>query len=463
MDRIRVLAGMLACALTVAVFAAQPSGSIDMLDDLTVSGVLERQRQALRPGTVRNPDIITVTRKGDIRVRMQPRNPVDAIHFRRPSAARQAIDKSESLRLQSDRITSSAMPPLMLDVRFRMVADVSESDGLPAVISFGPRTSLLNVDYLRLLGTANPTLTRVKNVIDVQTRKCMDSFGLADRGDNYPNRFLLVGDRIRDCRNVLESREGDLFFAEDVPEHVRQSLHEIYDPLANRFARWFGSEPGLMFVAWRPDSPRSSLRFVTNWGRGALVLLEGKAWQQGLSPQLRNTLWDDFALEQLHRRIAWQQGSDVFVESAMDYLMLLVRADRDQDTKRRLIAELPGWIAGCGRDEGAGKRFGHDCGMLLQFVYDAVIRAQSKGEDTIFNTWQRLLAESFRQGESGVDATAFIASSGEGRSIAQGLLNGEMYWAAFAEDLARIGVQLRLKPGQYAPLAEVLSLTNFRD
>jgi hypothetical protein len=461
MDRIRVLAGMLACTLTMSLFAAEQAGSFDTLDDMTVSGVQERQRRAARPLTVVNPDVITVRRKGDVGVRIRLRNAVEVLRFRRDSAARHAVEIPDYVELRSDQLVSRSGREIR-NVSFRIATDIDEPGELPALIDFGPHTSLLNTDHVRVLDINASTLTSLANAIDVQTRRCVESMDLADRGEEYPNRFVLIGDRFRDCTEALKNREGDLFFAEDVPARARQDLHEIYDTLSNRFARLLGSEPALMFVAWRPSS-ESGLRFVPNWGRGTVILLEGSVWERGLTPQLRNELQENFSLEQLRRRIAWEDGVSEFVGSAMDYLTLLTRSDHDQDLSQQLAAALPDWIAGCRRDEETRRRFGHDCGMLLQFVYDAVARAQSKGQETVLDTWRRLLAESFRRGQSGVKAAAFLASSSESRRIVNGFASGSADWGAFARDLSAVGVELRMTPGEYAVVTEVASLANFRD
>lgn len=461
MDRILVLAVILVCALLTPLFAAEQAGSIDTLDDMTVSGVQERQRRSARPLTVVNPDVITVTRKGDVGVRIRLRDAVEVLRFRRDSIARHAVEIPDDVELRSDQFVSRSGLQIR-NVAFRIAADIDEPGELPALIDFGPRTSLLNTDHVRVLDINASTLTRVANAIDVQTRRCVDSMDLADRGEEYPNRFVLIGDRFRDCTEALKDREGDLFFAENVPARARHDLHEIYDTLSNRFARLLGSEPALMFVAWRPSS-ESGLRFVPNWGRGTVILLEGSVWERGLTPQLRRELQEDFSLEQLRRRIAWEQGVSAFVESAMDYLTLLTRSDHDQGLSQQLAAALPEWMAGCGRDQETGRGFGHDCGMLLQFVYDAVARAQSKGQGTVLDTWRRLLTESFRRGESGVKAAAFLASSSESRRIVNGFAGGSVDWGAFARELSSVGVELRLTPGQHTPMAEVASLANFRD
>lgn len=82
---------------------------------------------------------------------------------------------------------------------------------------------------------------------------------------------------------------------------------------------------------------------------------------------------------------------------------------------------------------------------------------------TVYRTWRDLLTESFRREESGVRFGAFLASSDEARHIVAGLLDDSMDLARFVEEMAGVGVQLRMKPEQAGPAVEVLSLARFRD
>jgi hypothetical protein len=257
-----------------------------------------------------------------------------------------------------------------------------------------------------------------------------------------------------------------------VPESLRQDLRDIYGPLSNRLALKLGSEPGMVFVAWRPDSPRGNLRYEYSWSRNSLLLFNGRAWQQGLGPKQRDALWEYFAKEQILRRLQWRGPPDTFTLSAAGYLLLLAWFERDHSTTRQLTRELPGWIAACERDlksragtpgAPASGVASFDCGRVLQFVYDAAARARSKGEDSVYRTWRKLLTESYRRGEAGVETRAFMAASVDAQRIVQGLLKGAMDWPRFVEDLNALGVRLRIKPDRPELAIEVLSLEHFKD
>src|SRR5690606_12206014 len=86
----------------------------------------------------------------------------------------------------------------------------------------------------------------------------------------------------------------------------------------------------------------------------------------------------------------------------------------------------------------------YDCALVTQFIYDAVARAKSRGDATVQGTWRTLLADAYRRRQAGVSSTAFLDSSADARRIAQVLQDGTVDWAAFADELGKFGVQLRI-------------------
>jgi hypothetical protein len=303
--------------------------------------------------------------------------------------------------------------------------------------------------------------------MDPETRRCVSSLRLGDGAEDFHDRFVLLGDRLGDCNRTVNSREGDLIFADNVPQRLRQDLQEFYDLIYNRFARNLGSEPGIVFVIWRPESPRNDFRFVRSLNRTNVLLFNGPSWEQGFTAQQPDALWEDFAQEQIARRI---RGGDASTEAAANYLLKLARAERQQATSQWLTAELPEWIAACGRAmslmasapgdlRGASS---YACGLVVQFVYDAVSRADSSGEDSVMRTWRTLLADAYRRRQASVQPSAFLDSSADAHRIVEGLLSGVVDWTAFAAELGEVGVQLRMTPGQLAPV-QVQSLEHFLD
>jgi hypothetical protein len=151
--------------------------------------------------------------------------------------------------------------------------------------------------------------------------------------------------------------------------------------------------------------------------------------------------------------------------------MKLFAARLDGDAGGGLAESLPAWIHGCAADlqnparvdAALGGVSSVDCGLVLQFVYDAVARANSEGRDSLFDTWRRLLGESYRRKESGVQPAAFLESSRQAQVIVQGLIDGSVDWNRFAADLADLGVNLRLNQDALQPDVTVLSLTHFGD
>jgi hypothetical protein len=153
----------------------------------------------------------------------------------------------------------------------------------------------------------------------------------------------------------------------------------------------------------------------------------------------------------------------------VDYLLLLTRSDEDQATSRRLSQQLPTWLTACAgqlqaRTDAADRDAdvsSVECGMVLQFVYDAVARSRSAGGQNIYSIWRKLLRESFRRGASGATPAEFLASSADARHICQGLMDGSMDWPRFAGELGQVGVRLTVIPGGSAPEFEVRLLEHF--
>ncbi len=400
-------------------------------------------------------------------MRVQPYSPQREIRLRASGARQLAEGANPHLELQRDRLATDNRS-LIRSATLEFTAGVDEADGLPALIPINATTSLFNVDYVRLDNTTQPQMTTLRNVMDPETRRCASALSLGVGAEGFHNRFVLLGDRFGDCNRTVSSREGDLVFADTVPQRLRQELRDLYDPVYSRFVRDLGSEPGIVFVIWRPDSPRNDFRLVPSLNRTSLLVFNGPSWEHGFTAQQRDALGEDIAQEQIERRIP---GGEVINEAAADYLLKLARAERQQATSRWLTNEVPDWFAACGRamslraSTTSAPRgiFSYDCALVVQFVYDAVARAKSKGEDTVMRTWRTLLADAYRRRRGGVPSSAFLDSSADARRIVQGLLNGVADWTTFAAELGKFGVQLRLTPGQLAPVVQVQSLADFRD
>jgi hypothetical protein len=467
---------------------AQAKPPLDTLDEVVAESERERQRQAQLPSHIKKPDLVLVRRKststvnGSIQVSMLPWIPLREIRLRASDARRRAETATMAKVLtlvtfaeyarhrvehQRDRLTTDAQS-LIHRVNLEFTAGMDEADGLPAVIPFNATTSLFNIDYVRLGNSTQELVVRLSNVMDPETRRCEGELGLGGGEEDFHDRFVLLGDRFGNCDRTAKTREVDLLFADSVPHRLRQELHDIHDPVYNQFSRLLGSEPGIVFVVWRPESPRSDFRFVRSLGRTSLLLFNGPSWEHGFTSRQRDALREEVEQDQIGRRFP---GGAVFTEAAADYLLKLARAERQQTTRRWLTMELPEWVAACARamrlqeNETSAPRgiYSHDCGLVVQFVYDAVARAKSKGENSVMHTWRSLLADAYRRGLDSVASSAFLDSSAEARNMVQGLLTGSMDWTAFALELGKFGLDLRVTPGQLAPSVQVQSLTNFRD
>jgi hypothetical protein len=350
-----------------------------------------------------DPDVVIVTRNStkagnsSVQLRVRPFKPQSGLRFR-ASGARQLAQGSDShLTLQRDRLATDNGWGIR-SVNLEFTAGTDEADGLPVVVPINATASLFNIDYARLYDTQQPLMVTLRNVMDPETRRCRRQLNLGDGAEDFRNRFVLVGDRLGDCNSTLNRREGDLIFADTVPERLREELRDFYTPIYNRFALDLGSEPGIVFVVWRPESRRNDFRLVRTLNRTSILVFDGPSWGQGFTEQQRDALWEDVAQEQIERRI---RDGDVITEAAADYLLQLARAERQKKTSRWLASQVPEWIAACGRSISLRTSattaprgiFNYDCGMLVQFVYDAVARAESKGESSVMFTWRTLLAD----------------------------------------------------------------------
>jgi hypothetical protein len=474
----QLIAVWLACS---AVLASGPAiaqtarmAAPDALDDVVDEGELQRQQQARTPLRMKYPDFVTVTRrtksgKGLINLRVQPHTQQREIRFRASDARQLAEGGNSLLRLERDRLTKDGANIATFTLEFN--AGMEEADGLPALIPINATTSLFNFDYARLENSNQPLTVTLKNAMDPQTQRCGEEVHLGIGAEDFHDHFILLGDGVGDCNRTVKSRETDLIFADAVPQHLRQELRDLHGPVFNQFSRNLGSEPGTVFVIWLPEAAGNDLRLVRGLSKTSLLVFNGPAWEHGFSAQQRDALWEEIAREQMLRRIPEPARTDAATQAAADYLLKLARAERQQATISLLTTEVPEWISACARAmrfqsgvaNGPGDMVSYDCGLVVQFVYDAVVRAKSKGQDTVMRTWRTLLAESKRRRRPSVKPSVFLDSSAEARRIVQGLLSGATDWSAFAVEMDKLGVQLLATPGWLAPSVEVQSLAHFRD
>lgn len=466
----------MAC-LAVAAMArsATPAPDTATLAEVDVSGPQDRERERGPLHTVGQTGyFIDVSRSGSTRFQLslagiqQPQ-----IRFRRESAARRLSRESDSAamagraaRMDGDRVSVIGETSLST-VQLGLDDNVDEADGLPASIRFGPHAALVNLDYVRLrYRNREATSIGLAYGIHPQTRSCLRQFTLLDDGQPNPNRFVLLADSRSGCRRAERSREGDLLFADNVPEALREAVIETYDPIAAHLASRLGSEPGLVYVATWPESPHTGLRFENSWNRNSLLLFNGDAWQRGLDARQIQSLQAAFTSEQIHRRVSYTSWPGVFTESAASYLVMLATGEQARNSTQQLAAALPAWIAGCAHElnmravktASVNDVTSPNCGLLVQFVYDAAARARSRGRESLYDTWRRLLSASYGRGESGVSPAAFLASSKEAHRVVSGLLDGTVDWNRFVADLHAFGVGLGIKGGAAVPQVAVQSL-----
>jgi hypothetical protein len=466
----------LACVAATSVAQQSPADS-QTLDEVTVAGPKDRERQRGPRVDLANPNSLMVKLDGTVNVQLRVPQAQPQVVFRRKSNSRQLpgdenglsrVNRASRLELLPDRLIA-AKAPWLAEAWFMVAANIDEADGIPAHISFGTNVALLNLDYVGLRDANRKARIGLENAMHPQTKECEAIQWIGDLWPDGTNAYVLIGKSRRDCLRVTRAREGDMLFAEDIPDDLRQAIRELYDPIASRLANHLGSEPGNMFIASEPGSTRASFQLQVGWNRNSLLLLHGIRWQQGIDVVQQASLRVAFMREQILRRIREADWPGPFTQAAASYLLLLARGEDNHTTEQLLMQELPSWIGACARRIRQVGGMGTpkpdvssiECGLVLQFTYDAVMRFRSEGKQNAFTLWRKLLDESFRRGKSGVTPEAFLASSGDAQRIAQGLLGGSIDWEAFTAALTGVGVNLQMVGDRAAPNFELQSLQHF--
>lgn len=458
--------------LTQAGVAQKGAPSPETLEDVTAVGERERQRRPPIGPPVENPNRFTVKRSdAGTEIWLEFNEPEQVVYFQRTSVARLPTRSVRApMALYEDRL-SAGDGPAISGATLRMNAEVEEADGLPALMAFDRNTSLMNVDYLRLSNASTPTIINLWNAIHLQTRKCRGSLAVAVDDQVFPATYILHANRLTDCQKVLGSREGDLLFAEAVPEQLRQQIRDLYNPLFSFFSNRLGSEPGLLFVVWRPQSSREDFQLVRSWNRTNVLILNGSAWSRDWDVRQQDALWEALSREQIERRLQWEANPNAFTQSAVDYLLQLSRLERKRAGAQQITELLPSWIADCAREwrskdrpkGDAGFVYAYNCGALVQFAYDAVLRSRSSGDVKLYNTWRTLLDATAKRGEYGVRPEMFLSSSPEARTLTQGILNGSVQWPQFLAALEKYGVTVAMEAADPEPIARVKSVSHFAE
>jgi hypothetical protein len=460
----------IALLTSVATASEAANPAVDALDEVVITQEHERQRRTSLPQFVRNPDVVTLSRRDSVTAKVELHEPRHEILFHRESESRRLLGgNSTNLQLQRDRITGN-WDRTFLRTTVELAADISEEDDRRAVFRFGPHTSLVDIDYVRLGSPGNATLYYAQNAIHPETWRCVSELGIGIGAAGSSTHFLLLADTFKDCQKILQEREIDLLFADDFPAALRQALMGVYEPVYSRLSHRLGSEPGQIFAVWRPESQRNDFTFDRGWVRGGLLQFNGAALKQGLDSRQLDSLSRLLVREQIERRLLKPGPSSVFMQSAVNYLTLLTTSEMQHTTLRELSERLPEWIVECARHQGTQpddpstpRAMTLQCVNIVQFVYDAEARARSNGKNTIYDIWRQLLSVSFERGETGADAVAFAGSSADALRVVRGLTDGSVDWQAFATELDKLGVRVRIIQDQSGITAQVLSLEHFRD
>lgn len=263
---LRILAVL---AFMGAASAAQQSPSqsaAQTLDDVNVAGPPERDRQSGPATRLKNPNQARVLLQEALRVELSLFQEQTQVVFRRKSTARRLpasgtrnFGVTLQLELLPDRIVA-LKKPWISSVQYFLDAGVGEADGMPAHIPFGPDAALVNLEYLGLRDSGREMSISLWTAMHPQTRQCERTITVGEFWPEGISPYILLGNSLRKCRQVVEDRNGDLLFAGNIPARLEQELLELYDPIASRLSNRLGSEPGNLFVALWEDSPDADYR-----------------------------------------------------------------------------------------------------------------------------------------------------------------------------------------------------------
>ena len=389
----------------------------------------------------------------------------------------------ETLTLQDDRIASTSGSPFAaVSVRIEPVEGFAPT----AVTTIGAQSSVVDLRFM-LPQAAGEVSFELRNAFDVRARACVDDLEVDGARAPKPHSgdaWLVVVTTSRDaCRASI--REGDVtLVADGAPAQLQvaaaRELASAYRRLSGRLGRPLDPPPTLILVH-RPRSGSSVLGGRRGTDSVVLAALQGDTW---VAPTARNTSALTFHLTR-QLTPAWLAGVVVpapeplrvghwLVDGAAEYLAALERRSVGQEVYGetpglRLLADIdlcsrqvewpasPRPVAPVDR----GPRL--SCGLLIQFVYDAITRAETAGQRTIFDVWADVLAEA----DGGpIDPASFLATNARAHAAVAGLVDGPSGdFEAIAAALRNAGIDASLGDprdtgGAVAALLRVLVSTD---
>jgi hypothetical protein len=339
----------------------------------------------------------------------------------------------DGLVFRDGRIASATGSPFSA-ASVRIEPSPVRGDAGAVVVALGARSSLVDLTRVLPPDEPGPVAVRVRHAFDMRERTCVDEYARDDVGRlrDTPGWFVAVSTTRDACREAVHDGGGTQVFAEEVPAPLQLGASKEFAAAYRRLAEKLRlplDPPPTLVVSYAPRSVGGFTMVRTGIDSVVFARLEGDNWA---TPTARQTSSLAFSLTTALVR-SWLQGLPeqglLGGSGAARYLAALDRHSAgdeifDEPAGRILLGE----IEGCGRQfswvvPGSGAPppgVVLACGPLIQFVYDAVVRAESAGRRTIFDVWADVLAQT--EGEP-LDA-AFLASNERAHDALAGLVHG---------------------------------------
>ena len=333
----------------------------------------------------------------------------------------------------------------------------SSPTAMPTSISMGASSTIVDLTHLRVREAADGATFVLHNAFDEGAGACAARRTIRLEPDELASaarRYAFLSTTAEVCRSAGGDGEVAIVSA-DAPAALRQLI-------ADDFARRYDSlrlrvgerSPKLtLFVAHKGRKNASITRVLRGVNGVVVAPLEGVSWSAPTSisrESLISTLLGSVVA-------GWLGGPDGasstsspnwLAGGAATYAAILDGIEHGRAEDTRVKARID-FVDVCARrvtstlrepSEGPPiMRNASDCGLLVQLVYDAITRAESASERTIYDLWAEALATAGSR--DGVDPAAFLATNPRAGAALAGLLHGpEADLASIVSALRAAGV-----------------------
>jgi hypothetical protein len=309
----------------------------------------------------------------------------------------------------------------------------------PALISIDRNTSLVNLDYLTLSGER--AVVELANAYNPDSHKCEVTYRLSQPETGERGQYVLLSDEYRNCVEHV-SRAANVITSEDTPDTLVQLVSELATSTYGRLEARFGipsSQRPTVVLSYDGSINRQGLRADVGWK--STILFQVRPGQ--IDPAERNdrvrvqiVLTHELAHLWLGKFAGvWAPNgvhADWLFEGAAEYIALLDSLSEGLLTgpqvRERIGASVDACIKQLGdrplmsvRAPAAGQVI-YDCGVTVQFAYDAAIRNAT--QRTLVELWRELLSRAYTERDQTIPIEWFVDSSQQARQALDSVLNG---------------------------------------